>query len=67
MGIMMETHNHLSLEWCKQQFLAKPNTRIARWYLAALLRHRAAGLIDDVELMQGMEEIKLWQKEGQKG
>ena len=59
----METYKHLSLEWCKEQFLAKPNTKLARWYLQALIREAAAGRIDMTELHQGMAEIKAWQGE----
>lgn len=58
----METYSHLNLEWCRKNFLEKPNAKSAHWFLQALLRHANAGKITTDELTQGLEEIKLWQK-----
>ena len=62
----METHKHLDLEWSRQNFLEKPSTKSAHWFLQNLLRNAGAGKISVDELRQGMEEIKLWQRRGKK-
>jgi len=59
----METHKHLSLDWCREQFSAKPTSALARWYLGALLRHLAAEKLSIEQYLDELKTIKDWMKE----
>jgi len=62
----METHKHLQIEWCREQFAIKPTASLARWYLGALLRSLAAEKISVNQYLDELQLIKDWMKENKR-
>jgi len=59
----METHKHLDLAWCREQFVSAPNAKLAQWYLGALLRNLGAEKISVEQYLRELQLIKDWMKE----
>lgn len=59
----MSEAQHLDLNWVREQFMSKPNPKLARWYLSNLLRYAGAGKIDAEQLRREIDVIKAWMKE----
>lgn len=55
-------HSKLSLEYAREAFRKRPNNLSAHYYLQVLMRYRHGEMIGDEQYLDGLDEIKAWQK-----
>lgn len=55
-------HSKLSLEYAREMFRRRSNNLSAHYYLQVLMRYRHTDKIGDEQYLDGLDEIKQWQK-----